>query len=105
MAEEIWDIKDNDILNAISCHTTLWDKPSRIDLILFVADKIRWDQRGEPPYIEKVQKGLEISLEHGAWEYIKYLLDNKENLRVIHPWLLDAYRFLTNWITREDNKV
>lgn len=94
MVREIWNIKDELILNAIGCHTTLKDNPSQLDLVLFVADKIKWDQKGIPPYINELQEGLNISLEHGAYAYIKYLMDNKSNLKVVHPWLKDAYAYL-----------
>lgn len=39
-------IEDNEILSAIECHTTLKKNYSDIDLVLFVADKIKWDQEG-----------------------------------------------------------
>lgn len=94
MAQEIWNIKDELILDAIGCHTTLKANPSQLDLVLFVADKIKWDQKGIPPYINELQEGLNTSLEHGAYEYIKYLMDNKSNLKVIHPWLKNAYDYL-----------
>ncbi|MPN55779.1 hypothetical protein SDC9_203463 [bioreactor metagenome] len=67
---------------------------TELDLLLFVADKVKWDQKGVPPYLEDVVNGLNISLEHGAYAYIKYLMDNKSNLKVIHPWLVDAYNSL-----------
>ncbi len=37
---------------------------------------------------------LDQSLEHAAYYYIEYLLSN--DIKVIHPWLMDAYRELTN---------
>lgn len=95
MAREIWNIEDEEILDAISCHTTLKKNPSKLDLILFVADKIKWDQIGEPPYLHRVQDGLEISLEKAAYEYIAYLMENKDKLKVIHPWLKEAYDYLS----------
>jgi predicted HD superfamily hydrolase involved in NAD metabolism len=94
MARDIWSIDNEEVLNAISCHTTLKCNFSKLDLVLFIADKIRWDQKGIPPYIESVDKGLNISLERGAYAYIKYLMDNKSNLKVIHPWLLEAHNDL-----------
>lgn len=94
MAKEIWNISNEDILSAIGCHTTLKKEYTELDLLLFVADKVKWDQKGVPPYLEDVVNGLNISLEHGAYAYIKYLMDNKSNLKVIHPWLVDAYNSL-----------
>ncbi|KAB2441449.1 bis(5'-nucleosyl)-tetraphosphatase (symmetrical) YqeK [Bacillus luti] len=91
IANEIFKVHDEEILNAIGCHTTLRKQATKIDLILFVADKIAWDQQGTPPYLVEVKKGLEKSLEHAAFAYISYLWERKNTLKVIHPWLEEAY--------------
>jgi predicted HD superfamily hydrolase involved in NAD metabolism len=91
MANEIFDIHDELILDAICCHTTLRANSTILDRVLFVADKIEWDQKGTPPYIEELKKQLNISLDHGAFSYIKYLWDHRDSLKVVHPWLADAY--------------
>ncbi|MCR6098266.1 bis(5'-nucleosyl)-tetraphosphatase (symmetrical) YqeK [Salipaludibacillus agaradhaerens] len=94
MAEEIFNIQDEEILSAIECHTTLKGNASKMDQIVFVADKIEWDQPGEPPYINRVKSQLEVSIGHAAFAYINYLWERKENLKVIHPWLTEAYEDL-----------
>lgn len=94
MAQEIWGIDNENILNAISCHTTLKKNPSKLDMVLFIADKIKWDQNEEPPYMGKVKRGLENSLKEGIIAFLKYQLENKDNLLVVHPWLLEAYNDL-----------
>lgn len=91
MARDIFNIKDQEILDAVGCHTTLKKKSTLLDKVLFVADKIEWDQTGEPPYLHQITKQLDISLNHAAFEYINYLWKQRDNLRVIHPWLSDAY--------------
>ncbi len=91
IAKEIFKVEDEEILNAISCHTTLRKHATKMDLVLFVADKIEWDHNGTPPYLVEVKKGLEKSLEHAAFAYISFLWERKETLKVIHPWLKDAY--------------
>lgn len=91
IAKEIFKVDDEEILNAICCHTTLRKHATKMDLVLFVADKIEWDQNGAPPYLVEVKKELEKSLEHAAFAYISYLWDRKDTLKVIHPWLEDAY--------------
>ena len=85
-------IEDNEILSAIECHTTLKKNYSDIDLVLFVADKIKWDQEGKPPYLDGLLQALNCSLENAAYFYIDYIL--KHDIKVIHPWLLEAYEFL-----------
>lgn len=97
MAQEIWGIKDREVLEAISCHTTLRSKPSKLDLVLFVADKIRWDQKGIPPYIKELEVGINHSLERGAYAYIAYLMKRKSQMQVIHPWLKEAYEYLEKY--------
>ncbi|QWH66568.1 HD domain-containing protein [Bacillus wiedmannii] len=91
IAKEIFKVDDEEILNAICCHTTLRKLATKMDLVLFFADKIEWDQNGAPPYLVEVKKELEKSLEHAAFAYISYLWDRKDTLKVIHPWLEDAY--------------
>lgn len=95
MAKKIFKIENEEVLSAIGCHTTLKKNPSKLDLILFVADKIQWDQNHTPPYIEELQQGLNVSLEHGAYAYIRNLINDKENLKVIHPWLQEAHEELS----------
>ena len=85
-------IEDNEILSAIECHTTLKKNYSDIDLVLFVADKIKWDQEGKPPYLDGLLQALNCSLENAAYFYIDYIL--KHDIKVVHPWLLEAYEFL-----------
>lgn len=46
IAKEIFKVEDEEILNAICCHTTLRKHATKMDLVLFVADKIEWDQKG-----------------------------------------------------------
>ncbi|MFC7681819.1 bis(5'-nucleosyl)-tetraphosphatase (symmetrical) YqeK [Paenibacillus sp. GCM10028914] len=94
MAKDIFNVTDQDILNAVGCHTTLRSDSTVLDQVLFVADKIKWDQKGEPPYIHDLNKNLQQSLAHGAFSYINFLWERKETLKVIHPWLKEAYEEL-----------
>jgi len=94
MARDIFGVQDAEVLDAVGCHTTLRADASQLDLVLFVADKIAWDQQGIPPYIEELYHNLAISLEHAAFAYIQYLWERKDTLKVIHPWLADAYEQL-----------
>ena len=94
MANQIFNIKNNSILSAIECHSTLKSNPSALDLLLFIADKLSWESEYNQHFKDDVIRGLDKSLEHGAFAYINYLNDNRGNLKVIHPWLGDAYYYL-----------
>ncbi|MNI31403.1 putative nicotinate-nucleotide adenylyltransferase [compost metagenome] len=91
MAKDIFGITDQEILDAVGCHTTLRANSTLLDQVLFVADKIAWDQPGRPPYLEELNHSLQRSLTHGAFAYIHYLWERKETLKVLHPWLQEAY--------------
>lgn len=88
MARSIFGVSDTAILNAIACHTTLRPNYTTLDLTLFVADKIRWDQPGEPPYLTKLLDGLEYSLEMAAYQYIKHIYPQ---VKYVHPLLEASY--------------
>ncbi|PJI09560.1 MULTISPECIES: bis(5'-nucleosyl)-tetraphosphatase (symmetrical) YqeK [Clostridium] len=93
MAEELFHVHDKEILSAIACHTTLKAKASKMDMVLFVADKIQWDKEGVPPYLDELEKSLSVSLKNGTFSYIKYQL---KHAKIIHPWLREAYKDLLN---------
>lgn len=91
IATDIFKVENETILDAISCHTTLRENATPLDMVLFVADKIKWDQSGTPPYITEIQEALDQSLEHACFVYISYLWERRQDLKVVHPWLQDAY--------------
>lgn len=92
MARHIWGITDEAILSAIGCHTTLQAGASLLDKVVFLADKIQWDQPGKPPYLEKLLAALEHSLDAAVFCYLDHLWQQRDRLKVVHPWLVAAYR-------------
>ena len=85
IARNTLNIKDDCILSAIECHTTLKEKYSAEDLVVFIADKISWDQKRIPPYLNELNNELDKLLENAALYYINFILEN--NIKVVHPWL------------------
>jgi len=77
-------------LSAIECHTTLKANAGLLDKIVFIADKIAWDQDGQPPYIRKVSKAMDQSLDAGVLVYLNFLWERRSQLQIIHPWFVDA---------------
>jgi HD superfamily phosphohydrolase YqeK len=80
--------------NAIGCHTTLKAEASWLDKIVFVADKLKWDQVGDPPYLAAKAAAAERSLDAAALCYFEHLWQRWTSLAVLHPWAIDAYRQL-----------
>jgi predicted HD superfamily hydrolase involved in NAD metabolism len=97
MAGEIFGVKDPEILDAIGCHTTLRAHATLLDKVLFVADKIAWDQVGNPAYLEEIIVAANSSLDEAALVYIRYLYRRQSQLAgPLHPWLLAAFQELSN---------
>ena len=94
IAEQVFKISDQGVLSAIGCHTTLKANPAKLDTLLFVADKLGWDQRGASPYQPEMEQALEESLELAAFRYQEYLL-RTATIITHHPWMLDSFRELS----------
>lgn len=95
IAREVFGVDDAATLSAIGCHTTLKRDAGLLDMAVFVADKIAWDQGGTPPYLDAVMVGLGQSIEAAALAYLRYLWERRETLPVVHPWARDAYAQLS----------
>jgi HD superfamily phosphohydrolase YqeK len=85
IAEQHFAVADERILSAIEVHTTLKASPSGYDMALFLADKLSWDQEGEPPFRAVVEHALERSLEAASLAYMEYALANGMILQP-HGW-------------------
>jgi predicted HD superfamily hydrolase involved in NAD metabolism len=94
IARDVFHVHDEEILSAVECHTTLKANASPLDKIVFVADKIAWDQAGKPPYLEQILEALEHSLNTAALVYLDYLWEQRETLPVLHPWVVEARVYL-----------
>jgi len=94
IAQEYFGVTDERILSAIGHHTTLKANPSAYDKAVFVADKLAWDQEGEPPFYANVNEALNHSLEAASLAYMKYMVDNKMLLSYPHKWWREATKWL-----------
>ena len=89
VAAEDFGVADARVLSAIEVHTTLKRDYSPDDLIVYLADKLAWDQPGEPPYRAEVEAALADSLEAAALAHIEYALAHGMIL-MPHRWLVEA---------------
>lgn len=96
LAREFFGVDDPVVTTAVGCHTTLQVDAGMLDKVLFVADKIKWDGVGLPPYHKELLHALEHSLDEAARCYLHWLWERRESLRVVHPWLVAAHRQMCN---------
>lgn len=93
IAENYFKITDERILSAVECHTTLKANPSPYDMVIFIADKLSWDQEGTPPFYQIVSEQLKISLENASLAYINFIIENGIILYP-HSWLNESREYL-----------
>lgn len=94
LVREAFNIQDPDILNAIRYHTTGRAGMSRVEKIVYIADKIEGNTRN-PLYIQKMTAPLDA---RNAWSLdltMLYILDSTiqflmEKHQVIHPRTIEA---------------
>jgi len=84
LARELFGISDEEILHAITVHTTGSEDMGLLDLILFVADYIEPNRtfNGVEEIRSAAEESLELAALKGYASTIKYLLDRD---RLIHP--------------------
>lgn len=91
MASEIFEIEDDEILNAIECHTTLKPAATLLDKVLFISDKISWDLPGNPQYLSDIRAKVDQhKLEEGILIYLDNIWNQRDKMKLVHPWLIDA---------------
>jgi len=102
IAQAVFGITDPAVLSAIGCHTTLKTGASPLDKIVFVADKMQWDQAGDAPYLKAITGAVERSLDQAVLAYLDYLWQQRATLPVVHPWLVQAYHQTLNKLRTPD---
>lgn len=91
LAEQLFSVSDPAVLAAIACHTTLRPDPAPLDVLLFCADKLAWDQPGSPPYLAAMRAALYESLPAAAVVYLRHLWRQRDTLPAVHPLLVEAW--------------
>ncbi|WP_179090705.1 MULTISPECIES: bis(5'-nucleosyl)-tetraphosphatase (symmetrical) YqeK [Paenibacillus] len=91
MAQRIFGCTSPDILNAIECHTTLKAGASQLDKVLFVADKISWELEGDHTFQADMRTKLdELDLDGAALVYLGHVWNQRDKMKLVHPWLIAA---------------
>ncbi|EMG33426.1 bis(5'-nucleosyl)-tetraphosphatase (symmetrical) YqeK [Streptococcus anginosus] len=92
LANKLFGIHDNEILDSILYHTTCVENASDMVKIVFLADKIHWDRNGIPPYLDDLKDVLGISLDKSCEIFLEWLWNDNKKL-VIHPLLKNSYDY------------
>ena len=90
LAVEEFNISDKEILNAISCHTTLRKSATLLDKIIFLASKQNNELCKKTIFNKLEQIKNEKDLNQTAFSCLYNLLQNTLPTQTIHPWAQEA---------------
>lgn len=96
IAVDTFNIADKEVLNAINFHTTLRKNATDLDKLIFIADKTSWADSDLPDFMPQVAEKLKTSLNDAVNCYINNMMKNKEQIKAIHPWLLETWEEIQN---------
>lgn len=91
IAAEVYGVTDPAVLQAIRVHTALHGQPTPLDQVVFLADKIEWDQGGEPPYRAGLLNALDAGLDAGTRFMLTWMYEERARLLVVLPELREAW--------------
>ncbi|GAA5534717.1 bis(5'-nucleosyl)-tetraphosphatase (symmetrical) YqeK [Deinococcus aluminii] len=91
LARELYGVKDAGVLQAIRFHTTLHGAPTPLDEVVFLADKLEWDQGGVPPYHADLTRALDGGLQAAARWMLAWMATPEARLLLPHPDLKAAW--------------
>ncbi len=92
LAREVFQVRDAGVLSAVGCHTTLKAGANPLDKVVFIADKLAWDEPYDAPWHPELREALSQSLDDGCRVYLRSLWEQREKLKVFHPWTEAACR-------------
>lgn len=91
MAQQIFEVEDLEVLGAIECHTTLKSGASRFEKVVFIADKVAWDQPEEHSYLNEVRRLVdEGRLDDAVLAYLDQIWNERTKLKLVHSHLIEA---------------
>ncbi|MCT4688454.1 bis(5'-nucleosyl)-tetraphosphatase (symmetrical) YqeK [Vallitalea sp.] len=101
MARYDYEISDEDILNAITYHTTGKPNMSNLEKIIYISDYIE-PGRTKAPNLDKIRRVVMQDLDKALFmilsDTINYLKTSK---KYIVPITMEAYEYYKNWILQE----
>ncbi|MGN0335032.1 MAG: bis(5'-nucleosyl)-tetraphosphatase (symmetrical) YqeK [Lachnospiraceae bacterium] len=97
MARKVYGVEDEEILSAISCHTTGKPEMSLLDMIIYMADYIE-PGRDKAPNLKEIRKHSFVNLEEALYEVLQstlsYLEEGKSD--AVDPMTMQTYEYYKN---------
>lgn len=82
IAKKVFGVKNDKVIQAITCHSTLCANAAPLDKVLFIADKMSWDPEHSPFRLE-LEDALERSLDEAVGCFLTWTWKQRNKLDVI----------------------
>lgn len=93
IAQTVFRVADEAVLQAIRLHSTLRPDPTRLEKMVFLADKLSWTADADRTLVQKIKKGVNRSLDKGILVYLEHLYRNHSEFTYYHPLSRQAYLY------------
>lgn len=93
IAERVFSITDEKILNAIMYHTTSRINPSMIEIEVLLADKMSWRDTGWAEFACAIKNSLTISKQYALFYYLRELYNSRDSMVLYHTDTREAYYY------------
>ncbi|MBE5768365.1 MAG: nicotinate (nicotinamide) nucleotide adenylyltransferase [Clostridiales bacterium] len=105
LAQHIYGVSRQEILDAIACHTTGKPDMTTLDMIVYLADKIELT-RSPYPLLEKVRQQAETSLARAMLLSMEGTADHvKKGGKKLHPSSLRTLKWLKKQVRQEEKQA
>ncbi len=95
MSEELFGIKNENVLAAVMIHETLHPAASWLEKVVFLADK--FCPETEVPYIPNLQRALARSIDEAIFVYLSYA----RAIQTLHPYSQETYAKLAPTLSKK----
>ncbi len=94
IAQQVFGVENEEILNALECHTTLKANPTLTDKVVFLADKLSWKEEAYQDLVSALNGKLASAYEEAILYYLSDLHQKRSSLKCYHIWSREAYYFM-----------
>ena len=96
IAFHVFGMDDVAVLDAIACHTTLKPEPSDIDKVVFISDKLSWQDDGQRELVGLLRLKSRVSLDSAILHFLGDFHQKRTQLTQYHPLTKAAYEYFSS---------
>ena len=96
IAVHVFGILEDAVLDAIACHTTLKPEPSDIDKVVFIADKLSWQDDAQRELVGLLRLKSRVSLDSAILHFLSDFHQKRTQLTQYHPLTKAAHAYFSS---------